>query len=162
MTVPRIMVCLILFWMAAAGPALAQETEKDAEKTVMQEIKAVMETYKKAFKARDIDGLMALWSSRPDILLMGTGPGERYMGTEEIKHAYLRFFDNFDSEEGNITWMKISDNGDTAWFSVMGHFTSYYKNVKNEFALNHTGVLEKHEGKWLFVMRHFSGLVSAE
>ena len=99
---------------------------------------------------------MAMYAE--DAVLLGTGPGERYEGSEEIRNAYTEYFNTFDKEEGTLTWYKAGHQGDVVWAAGMSRIRSYLKNVEREFGLNWTLVLSKRDGTWKFVQRHISNI----
>jgi uncharacterized protein (TIGR02246 family) len=134
----------------AVTPCLA----KGADPKVVAEIKEVVEKRHKAFGEKDTETLLSLFA--PNMIIMGTGPGDRWVGEEEIKKAHAKFFENFDSLNIHCTWMSIGTKGDVARLTAMCQVTSYLKNEKTEFPVNWSAVLEKQEGKWLFVTSHFS------
>ena len=128
--------------------------EKDA--VLEKEIKDFVQKYHQAFQAKDIDAIMAMYAK--DAVLMGTGPGERFVGQEEIRGAYNEYFKAFDKEESTLTWYKADNRGDVVWAAGMSHINTYFKNKKSEFALNWTLVLVKQDGTWKFVQRHISNI----
>lgn len=149
----RLLLPFIMVVVLAASPGLASEANSDA----MAEIDQMIKSHNQAYDNKDIDAVMAFYA--PDAVLMGSGPGERYDGTEEIRDAHIHFFESYDKQTSELTWHKTRVNGDVAWSMSMKQYTLYNKNVKNEFALNWSVVLEKQNGKWVFVSLHFSNLV---
>ena len=149
----RLFLSLVVVVALAASPCLAAENDSGA----MAEIEQMIKSHNQAYDNKDIDAIMEFFA--PDAILMGTGPGERYEGTEEIREAHVHFFESYDKQTSELTWHKIWVNGDVAWCMAMKQYTLYNKNVKNEFALNWSVVLEKQNGKWVFVSLHFSNLV---
>lgn len=121
-----------------------------------KEIVECVQEYRQAFKAKDIDGIMAMYAE--DAVLMGTGPGERFVGQDEIRNAHMEYFKTFDKEESTLTWYKMGKNGDVVWISGMTHISSFFKNNKHEFAINWTSILSKQDGAWKFVQRHISNI----
>ncbi len=91
---------------------------------------------------------------------MGVGPGERWVGKEEIADAYRHFFMDFDrgSLSTECSWHSLDVQGDVAWTMTMCNFTDYLKNVKREYAIKFSAVFERFEGRWYFVTVHFSNL----
>ena len=154
----RTVIAFLLLFSIALTSGLARAEPSGAE----AEIRAFLTKHAQAFKARDIDGIMALWAAGPDIVLMGTGPGERYVGRKEVREAHLEFFKMFDAEDNRITWTKVGSDGNMAWIMAMAQVSSYYKNIRNEFAVNWSAVLKKQDGEWRFVTRHFSILTDGE
>lgn len=153
MSIVRMVLSMVMVAVLAASPCMAAE----ADSGEMSEINQMLKAHGQAFDNKDIDAVMGMYS--PEAVLMGTGPGERYEGAEEIKEAHRHFFESFDKQTSELTWHKFGVKGDVAWGMAMKHYTAYNKNVKNEYALNWSAVLEKQNGKWVFVSVHFSNLV---
>ena len=149
----RLFLLSLVAVILAAATCLAAEPDP----RVKAELTQMLSSYSEAFNKKDVDAVMAFYT--PDAVLMGTGPGERYDGPEGIREAYLQFVQSYDKQTSERTWLKVWANGDVAWGMTMVQYTTYNKNVKSEFAVNNSVVLEKRNGKWLFVSHHFSTLV---
>lgn len=126
------------------------------------QIRAAMDAYRQAISNKDIDGCMAAWGSGDGIVMLGTGPGERWVGRDEIRDAHLHFFDNFDKESSESTWRMARVSGDVAWGASMVHAVNYYKNQKNEFFLNISIVMERQQGQWRVVLFHHSNITGPD
>ena len=148
-------VLMVLFVIAM--PCLAQELNPEVETEILDMIRK----HDKALSEQDLAGVMATYAPQGTIVLMGTGPGERWVGKEEIQDAYMHFFQNFDpgTLSTECTWNSLGYRGNIAWMMIMCHFTDYFKNQKREYALNISTVLGKQEGAWHFLTFHFSNLV---
>ena len=142
---------MVLVLAGAPGPAAG------ADSAAMAEIEQMLAAYGQAFNNKDVDAVLGFYA--PEAVLMGTGPGERYEGHEGIREAYLQFVQSYDKQTSERTWLKVWVKGDVVWGMTMSQYTTYYKNAKSEFAVNNSVVLEKRNGKWLFVSNHFSNLV---
>ena len=151
MKILRIALAVALF-VCIGNIGFAAETDSALE----QEIKDFVQKYTEAFQAKDLDAIMAMYAE--DAVLLGTGPGERFVGMEEIKGAYIEYFKAFDKEEATLTWYKAGSHGDVVWASGMSHVNTYMKNQKREFALNWSLVLVKLDGTWKFAQRHISNI----
>lgn len=151
MKMVRVTLALVLFvfW---GGLAVAAEKDVGPEKEIME----FVQNYQQAFQKKDIDGVVAMYAK--DAVLMGTGPGERYVGPEEIRNAYMEYFKTSDKEVYNNTWNKLGKHGDVLWVAGMTHVSAYLKNKKNEFAINWTVVLSKQDGAWKVVQHHISNI----
>lgn len=101
---------------------------------------------------------MALYAPGDQAVVMGTGPGELWVGSTEIADAYRHFFEDFDAgtvqRECSTVFSDIS--GDVGWISA----TCNYKDLKGDqarsFALNVTAVLQEQAGAWTLRTMHFS------
>jgi ketosteroid isomerase-like protein len=142
--------------LVALGLSQAGQTDAKAEAG----IKKLMESYRAAVGKQDLAGVMKFFADGPDTVVMGTGPGELYLGKESIENAYRAFFSNFQTEKNKITWMKSGVNGNAAWILGTSLITQNLKEGKNEFEMNWSAVLEKKGGEWKIVTLHFSHLTS--
>ncbi len=149
-----VFVCIVLG--VAAAPCLAQEIDP--------ELMDMLGKHDQALSEQDLATVMATYAPQGSIVLMGTGPGERWVGKEEIEDAYMHFFQDFDpgSLSTECTWNSMDARGNIAWAMVMCHFTDFLRNQKREYAINISAVLEKLEGQWYFRTFHFSNLTGGQ
>ncbi len=156
MVMKRCILLMVLVSFALALPCLAQQRDTK----VTADVKALLEQHNKSFSAHDIKGVMEMYASSPDVVLMGTGPGEVYVGDEAIGGAYDQFFNRFDpnSLTFQYDWSLAASRGNFAWFAVSTTIEGTLKNEKKERVLNMSGTLEKVKGKWRIVSMHFSRL----
>ena len=125
------------------------------------EVKALLEKHFKFFNEQDLKGVMDTYSADPNIVLMGTGPGESYLGEEAIGGAYDQFFTRFDvgTLSFKYDWITIGSRGGAAWFAVTTGVEGTHNKQKGERTFNMSGFVEKtKKGKWRFVSVHFSRL----
>ncbi len=156
MVLKRVLVFMLLVCLALASPCMAQQ--RDAK--VNADIKALVEQHNKAFSAQDLKGVMDLYSSDPNTVLMGTGPGESYVGDEAIGGAYDQFFSRFAANTLTFKydWVSVGSRGTVAWFAVTTTIEGTVNNEKKERVFNMSGALENVKGKWRIVSLHFSRL----
>ena len=55
-----------------------------------------MQKHDEAMNQHNLEGITALFAPDSKTVILGTGPGERYQGREEIKTAYTEMFKDFD------------------------------------------------------------------
>ncbi|MGE0085659.1 MAG: nuclear transport factor 2 family protein [Desulfococcaceae bacterium] len=153
----RKLVFALMVCLAAVSPCFG-EGEKAAATDIENEVKALLAQHDKAFSEQNLTGIMEVFSSDADIVLMGTGPGECYKGKEGVSGAYTEFFKNF--APGTLThnyyWLKAGSKDDAAWFMAMSQSAANAKEGKKEFGINSSGFLKKENGKWRFAAMHFS------
>ncbi|MBF0498355.1 MAG: nuclear transport factor 2 family protein [Deltaproteobacteria bacterium] len=156
MVIKRSLILGLLVCFAVVSPCLAQQ----GGDKIGPDIKALVEQQDKAFNAQDINGIMATYSSGPEIVVMGTGPGETYLGKQGIESAYSQFFNSFKAGELTTTydWVSTSSKGDVAWFAVTKTLSKMVNKEKKERSLNLSGTATKENGQWRFVTLHFSRL----
>lgn len=143
---------MALAGMGVALPASAQEA------TPIAALRAMFESYQKAFAAHDLGGLLKLFA--PNAIILGTGPGEIWAGNSEIQDAYKRFFELFDIGK-HTAEILFSDGGisvDAAWLITMSKMSFTKGTGTTEFGLNQMAVFEKNGGAWRIRAMHFSNL----
>ena len=143
--------------MASKGSTTA---EKPDPNVVIEEVKTILIKHDKALNDKNLDALMATFSSGPKTVVLGTGEGERFVGQEAIREAYTEIQKDYDAGtlDTNCDWKTggVDDAGTTAWVAATCIAQDALKNVKRTYVLNVSGALEKHDGNWRFVMLHMS------
>jgi uncharacterized protein (TIGR02246 family) len=160
MVLQKGLIFALLSCFALVSPCLA----KQGGAKINNEVKAVIKQHNHAFDTQDLKGIMSLYSSDPSIVLMGTGPGEAYLGEEGISGAYNQFFNRFktDTLSFKYDWVAVGSKGNIAWFAVTTTITGVVNNEQKERAFNMSGLLQKEKGKWRIVSMHFSRLGAEE
>ena len=140
--------------IAPVCPAQAQESKADPG------VLDLLKQHDDAMNQHNLDGILALFAPGPKTVVMGTGPGERYQGREEIKTAYTEFFKDFDKGtlEHECYWKEGGGSANLRWGAAMCKFTDSKAGKKREYGLNVSVALEKEGDKWQFVMMHYSNL----
>ncbi|MGE0126596.1 MAG: nuclear transport factor 2 family protein [Blastocatellales bacterium] len=151
-------VCLSLLAILTLASFAASAQTPDPN--VVNEIVALLNKHDQALNQKDVDALMSLYTPGDTTVLMGTGPGEKWVGKEEIKDAYTHFFQDFDkgSLAHDCFWKTGASKGDVAWLSAICKMSDSMKGKKREFGLNISAVFEKQGGTWLIRSMHFSNL----
>src|SRR5262245_42031775 len=151
---------LILTVLSMGAPvclAQAQGSKVDAG------VSDLLKQHDDAMNQHNLDGVVALFAPGPKTVIIGTGPGERYQGREEIKTAYTEFFKDFD--KGTLVhecyWREGGGSGNLKWGAAMCKMTDSKDGKKREYGLNVSVALEKRKDQWQFVMMHFSNLTGA-
>jgi ketosteroid isomerase-like protein len=160
MVLKRSLLFSLLFCFALVSPCLA----KQGDSKIMAAVKTVMEQHNQALKAQDLKGVMTTYASDPNTVLMGTGPGEAYVGDEAIGGAYDQLFTRFEANTLSIKndWIAAGSQGNLAWFAVTTTLEGTMNKEKKERAFNMSGTLLKEKGKWRILSLHFSRLGAEE
>lgn len=155
MLVMRNFMLVTALYGAMTAPCLAKPGDR-----VLAEIKAVVERHNTALDAQDLKGVMATYSPAPGTVLLGTGPGEAYVGGEGISGAYSQFFTRLkpNSIHFNYDWLSTGAQGNVAWFAMTTTMQVATQQGPQERAFNLSGTLQKEKGQWRFVSLHFSRL----
>jgi uncharacterized protein (TIGR02246 family) len=160
--VPRRQVVLgaALGGLAAAAPAFSQA--KAGDPASVDALKAVLDSYEKAFSAHDVAAVLKHFA--PNAIVVGTGPGEIWGGPEEITAAYKNFFQAFDPGKQKFEPVFRDGHvlGDMAWIVAMSKVSFTKGTATTEFGLNTSAVFEKVGGTWLVRALHFSNLTPGQ
>jgi uncharacterized protein (TIGR02246 family) len=141
---------------AVVSGAAAQQAAPAADTGVV----ALLRKHDEAMKRQDIDAIMALFAPGEKTVMIGTGPGERWVGKDEIRSAYVEFFKDFD--KGSLTrtceWTTGEVRKETAWGVAMCSMSDSLKDRKRDYELNVSAVAASQRGQWVFRSLHFSNL----
>jgi ketosteroid isomerase-like protein len=123
----------------------------EIEKEVMAVINKFIETYSK----RDMEGIMSLVASDPDVCVFDTEPGKS-VGLNAIEALLAGDWSQYEASSYEINWINISAAGVVAWLASEVHFKVKSKGHNIILPCSVTAVLEKKEDKWLIMQGHFS------
>lgn len=141
----------------AANPNTA--TKVDTAKTVT-EVQELLAAHDKALNDQNLDGVVATFSNDPKTVVLGTGQGERFLGTEAIRNAYTEIFKDY--EKGTFTakcdWKEggVDDGGKMAWMAATCQSKDSMKGKDREYVLNVSAAVVKEATGWKFIMLHMS------
>lgn len=124
-----------------------------------EQVKIVLEKLITASEAEDIEMVGEIYSRNPDMVCIGTAEGERIVGWEKLKEIHVQQFGETDPVGAEVSeqMIKVHGSGQVAWFSEVIDWTLKAGEEEINFnGLRATGVLEKQNGKWVFVQIHYS------
>ncbi len=138
-----------------AVPAMAKTKDTQPDPSV-EVLRALLKAHDQAFTDHDMKGLLATLS--PECVLMGTSPGELWVGHDELTEAYKHFFADFDKGKQNFEhlWYDGNVGPAGAWLMTTSKVTLTKGKKSSEFGLNLSLTCEKHDDKWLIRAMHFS------
>jgi uncharacterized protein (TIGR02246 family) len=147
-----LVVCLVAVSLGHA------EEPSDIEKA----IKGAADEYLEAFANRDLDGCLATFAKGKKTVLMGTGPGERWVGLKEIGEAHKEMFKAFDKESFERKWSLVSARRNVAWTAGETVITDTVDGKERQFTIHTTSVWVLREDKWQIALMHCSNLTGPE
>ncbi len=136
----------------AAGRSHADVADPQTEK----EIKELSETFLKAYEKKDLAELMNLFAPDKEVVVLDNSPSGRHVGLEEIKAAFEREFADTPKVTMKTDWMSVGGMGDVAWFAAELTAKMESPEEKLTIPIRWSGLLTKREGKWVFLLAHFS------
>lgn len=147
--------------LAMAAPTARAEDPKEANPEV-EKIRALLKAHDEAMTNHDLKGVIACFTEKAAI--MGTGPGEIWVGPDEIKVAYEHFFEGFDKGQQNFEYQfKIGGvTADMGWLMASGNITGEKDGKDFAFPVNISLTVAKNGGNWQIAAMHFSTLTGAE
>lgn len=156
MVLKRSIIFAFIAFFALTSPGLAKQKASGPHSGVQ----AAIEAHNRALNSHDLKGVMAAYAAGQNIVLMGTGPGEYYVGEDAIGGAYNQFFTKFEPNTLNFKSdvVTFGSRGNVAWFAVSTSIEGSAQSEKKERSFNISGTLEKVKGKWRIVSMHFSRL----
>ena len=153
-----IVICVLVFTLSSIV-GVGQKTQSAG----LSQIVALLQKHDDALNQHDLDGIMSVFAPTTNIVVLGTGPGERWSGRDEIRSAYTEIIKDFD--KGTAThdcyWKTGDITGNAAWVAAMCKFADSKDGKKREYELNVSGVLRQIGGKWYFQSLHFSNLTGS-
>ena len=141
--------------MAAQSGQAEEAAEPNPEVT---KIRALLKAHDEAMTNHDLGGVMK--SLTENAAIMGTGPGEFWVGPEEIKIAYEHFFETFEKGAQHFEYQfRIGGVGaDMGWLMASGTVTAKKDGKEFAFPLNISLTVAKKSEEWRIAAMHFSTL----
>lgn len=127
-----------------------------ADAQTAKEIEAVIDALTAAYKARNVQNLLACFSPDPDVVLYGTGVDEKRTGQAQIRFQAERDWSQTESAELSFASCALSAAGNVAWAAVEGAFDLRAGGEAMKFPVRASLVFEKRGGRWLIMHAHFS------
>lgn len=121
------------------------------------EIRALLDSRVDACHTKDIDRLMSLYS--PGIVYYDVVPPLQFVGSNEVRRNFLRWFDEYDGPIDLETHeLNVTMSGDVAFMHMLHLDSGTRKNGAPEGAvwLRSTVCCQRSGGKWLITHEHIS------
>jgi uncharacterized protein (TIGR02246 family) len=150
--------------LALATGVTAGAAQAEVDQAIKEAVRALWQDQHQAFDAHNVDGVLATYADSDDIMLMGTGPGEHWVGKEDIKDAYAHFMENFDAHTMEVKCGEGagSARGDVVWLTAVCHFADKQKDQTRQYVTNLSAVVLKQGDAWRFHTMHFSHLTGGD
>ena len=128
----------------------------EAKEDVKNEILSILDGYSKYYLNKDLDGLISLFVSDPDLVAIGTGADEWVKGRDQLRNGFIRDLSQADDIQMIFDKLTISSLGEVVW--VSGALTMHASIDGSEVIMpgRATMVLIKTDTGWLFTHLHYS------
>ena len=128
-----------------------------AEPRIEEAVKALLEKMNNAYMKKDTNAYMSCYSRDADLVALGTGKHEKYLGPANLKAGLiLGDFAQANNVQTKFTWMSVSASGPVAWVAADMHVTAEVEGQTQELDGRFTAVLERVMGQWLIMQSHLS------
>jgi len=133
------------------GAAPANEND-----VAMKEIRGWLDRWTKAFTAKDVDAIMALYAD--DVIAYDVVPPLQYVGKAEYRTDYLQFLSQYgDNVKVEVRDLHVGANGDLGYAAGLELLSGTLKNgQKSELWVRFTSLFRKSGGRWLDFHDHVS------
>lgn len=125
-----------------------------ADASVKAQVKEVLERFNDLVSTQNMQ-VLSEFAPGDDVILIGSEVGEVVTGREAIEAFFVRIF----ARDTTCSWewerIDVSHAGDLAWFFAEGRVILSTAKGQRKAPYRISGVLEHHEGKWLW--RHYHG-----
>ena len=122
------------------------------------EVRDVYDRWAKAFEARDVDAIMALYAPGDAVVADDIVPPLQYKGNAAYRKDYADFLAQFDGPiHVEYRDLRIVSSGDVGFIHTLERLTGKMKNGQPmDLWLRATSGLQRINGKWLIVHDHIS------
>jgi uncharacterized protein (TIGR02246 family) len=140
--------CISLFWMARAYSAANDEVE----------IRQLLDRWKKAFEAKDLNGIMSIYEPGQALVAYDIVPPLQYKGFDAYKKDYEEFLNQFDGPIGvEFRNMQVVAGDRVAFANMLERLTGTLKGgQKVDMWVRATECYRKTNGHWLAIHDHVS------
>ncbi len=143
----------------SAAVALTHSAEAEDKKPELKKVHDLLKAHDDAMTNHNLAGVLATLA--PKAVVMGTGPGEFWTTSEQIKTAYQHFFEGFDKGQQDFTYhVRQGDLGaDMGYLFASGEIKGKKGGKPFAFPINLSVTVSKVGGAWKIAAMHFSNLV---
>ncbi len=152
---------LVLLTFIGLASVIANAQTKNAapangDDVAMKEIRGWLDRWTKAFAAKDVDAIMALYAD--DVIAYDVVPPLQYVGKAEYRTDYLQFLSQYtDNVKVEVRDLHVGANGDLGYAAGLELISGTLKSgQKSELWVRFTSLFRKSGGRWLGFHDHVS------
>jgi uncharacterized protein (TIGR02246 family) len=146
-------VCTVAL-IAQSAPAFSQASSTNNQ----TEIRQLLARWEKAFHAKDVAGVMAVYGAGASVVAFDVVPPLRIVGAEPYRKNYEEFFAMYEGPlDVEFRELRIVAGNEVAFLHCLERISGTLKGgQKSEIWARVTSGLRKTKGKWLIVHDHVS------
>ena len=135
-----------------------KEKPRDQSAEAVQQIRNLLDNWTKAFEAKDVDGVMAVYAPGAALTAYDIVPPLQYKGADAYRQDYAAFFAQFDGPlHVQLADDHLEVSGDLAVDYALEHITGKMKNgAPADIWLRATSVFKRFDGQWRDIHDHIS------
>jgi uncharacterized protein (TIGR02246 family) len=152
---------LLIFILIGLASVTAKAETNDAtpanqDEVTMKEIRGWLDRWTKAFAAKDVDAIMALYAD--DVIAYDVVPPLQYRGKAEYRTDYQQFLSQYaDNVKVEVRDLHVGANSDLGYAAGLELISGTLKNGhKSEVWVRFTSLFRKSGGRWLDFHDHVS------
>ena len=128
------------------------------------EIRQLLDRWAKAFRARDVTGIMSVYAPGDSVVAYDIVPPLQYVGYDAYRKDYEEFLAQYDGPiDLEFRELRVVAGDDVAFIHSLERISGTLKNgQKSEMWIRATSGLRKISGRWLIVHDHISAPVDFE
>jgi uncharacterized protein (TIGR02246 family) len=164
MKVPRVLVSCAVLLLFAVGAV--SQTGSPSQTTAAKnhsnrdeaQIRDLYDRWAKAFRAHDVDGIMAVYAPGDAVVAYDIVPPLQYVGNDAYRKDYQGFFALYNGPlDVEFRDLRIVAGNNVAFINALERISGTLKSgQKSDIWLRATSGLRKMNGKWLIVHDHIS------
>lgn len=109
-----------------------------------------------AYQARDVEGVLSHYTTDGDLVAIGTGTDERFIGPDSLREGLIRDFSQGQEASLKIMGASVSMAGNVAWVAADCVAEVMMRCRTVSVAGRLTAVLELRGDLWYIMQTHFS------
>jgi ketosteroid isomerase-like protein len=151
----------LLFVLAFAVLFLRLRTISYAGTNDEAQVRALENRFANAFKAKDVNLIMANYEHSPNLAFFDVVPRREYVGWDAYKKDWMNFFDSIGPIAlFGVKDLKVNVVGNIAYSYSFQHYLATTKvGGQRDVTVRVTDVYRKSDGKWLIVQEYVSAPV---
>lgn len=139
------------------------DRQADAKRS-QAEIHELLGKWEKAFRARDVDGVMTMYASGDALVAYDVSPPLQYKGKDPYRKSYENFFAAYEGFlDLEMRDVRLLVDGNLAVFNALERISGTVKGgQKASIWVRDTSTFRRIDGRWLDVHDHLSVPVDVE
>lgn len=144
--------------LIALSGCMKQPPPPNPAVTAQRDIQQLLDRWRTAFEARDLNGVMSVYSPGAALVAYDVVPPLEFKGTDAYRKDYSELFAEFDGPiHVDFPAVQVEAGPDTAFAYGLEHLTGKLKDgTPVDVWLRYTGGLKHLNGQWRIVHEHVS------